>query len=274
MKIRQICTLFLSISLLLVFPNPILAESAQEAVPSEVPEGTAVPGSLDAPGSAEAPAAPGQETDGQAAPGAQEPAAGVLSRPQGYTETEVDFDARLSEYKEADKNNINGNDVMQYIYNSLRDNFGFNHAAACAVLANAYHESGYNYTILGDGGTSYGIFQWHASRWSNLKNWCEANGYDWQNADGQIAYLKEEFSTGYKSVLDYLLNLEDSDTGAFDGAYYMCVHFEKPADTYGQANKRGTAAIQIFGMESLRDGYRDEILQENQDTSMWSLSNY
>ena len=202
------------------------------------------------------------------------PAVGELSRPDNYTEREADFNARLSDYQEAEEGKINGNNVMQYIYNSLRNNFGLHHAAACAVLANAYHESGYNYTVLGDGGTSYGIFQWHNSRWESLKKWCEQNGYDWQNADGQIAYLKEEFSTGYSDVLDYLLNVEDSDLGAFDGAYYMCAHFEMPRDTINQAKKRGNAAVEIFGMEELRDGYRQEILEEDENTSLWSLSNY
>lgn len=214
------------------------------------------------------------EQAGTGAEGSDAYMEGSLSRPEGYTEKEVDPDARLSEYVEEDSSKINGNEVMQYIYNSLRDNFGFNHAAACAVLANASHESNYNYTIVGDHGTSYGLFQWHAERWSALKKWCGDNGYDWKNADGQIAYLRQEFNGGYKGVLDYLLELEDSDTAAFDGAYYMCVHFEKPADLYGQANARGADAMKIFGMEDLRDGYRSEILLNNENAGIWELSNY
>ena len=199
---------------------------------------------------------------------------GLLSRPSNYQENEADMEGRLDNYVEENASQVNGNDVMQYIYNALRDNFGFNHAAACAVLANARHESNFNYTVVGDGGTSYGIFQWHAGRWSSLKAWCTENGYDWQNADGQIAYLRYELTTGYKDTLDYLLEVEDSDVGAFDGAYYMCVHFEKPRDTYGQANSRGKEAIEIFGMEALRDGYRSEILSDDDSRSMWDLSNY
>ena len=219
-----------------------------------------------------------EEPDIQAASeaGQEEITEGLLSRPSGYTETETeaDMEGRLDAYVEESATQINGNDVMQYIYNSLRDNFGFNHAAACAVLANARHESNFNYTVVGDGGTSYGIFQWHASRWTSLKAWCSENGYDWQNADGQIAYLRQELTTGYKDVLDYLLDLEDSDVGAFDGAYYMCVHFEKPRDTYGQANSRGKEAIEIFGMESLREGYRSELLSDDESKGLWDLSNY
>ena len=199
---------------------------------------------------------------------------GTLSRPQGYTEDSGSGTGELEDYVEEEDSRINGNEVVKYIYKSLRDYFGFNHAAACAVIANARHESNFNYTVVGDGGTSYGIFQWHAGRWSNLKTWCTENGYNWENADGQMAYFKHELETGYSDVLDYLLALEDSDVGAFDGAYYMCVHFEKPADTYGQANSRGKEAIEFFGMEDLRNSYREALASQDESKGVWDLSNY
>ena len=199
---------------------------------------------------------------------------GLLSRPEGYKDDDASEDAELEVYTEADSSKIDGNEVVKYIYKSLRDYFGFNHAAACAVVANARHESNFNYTVVGDGGTSYGIFQWHAGRWNNLKAWCGENDYDWQNADGQMAYFRYELEHGYKDVLDYLYALEDSDVGAFDGAYYMCVHFEKPADTYGQANARGKEAIEFFGMEELRNSYRESIAENDDSKNVWDLSNY
>ena len=199
---------------------------------------------------------------------------GTLSRPQGYTEESETGTGELEDYVEEEDSRINGNEVVKYIYKSLRDYFGFNHAAACAVIANARHESNFNSTVVGDGGTSYGIFQWHAGRWSNLKTWCTENGYNWENADGQMAYFKHELETGYKDVLDHLLALEDSDVGAFDGAYYMCVHFEKPADTYGQANSRGKEAIEFFGMEDLRNSYREALASQDESKGVWDLSNY
>ena len=198
---------------------------------------------------------------------------GLISKPEGFQDEVID-DPELETYTEVDSSKVDGNEVVKYIYKSLRDYFGFNHAAACAVVANARHESNFNYTVVGDGGTSYGIFQWHAGRWTNLKRWCTDNGYDWQNADGQMAYFRYELENGYSDVLDYLYALEDSDVGAFDGAYYMCVHFEKPADTYGQANSRGKEAIEFFGMEELRDSYRASISENDDSKNVWDLSNY
>ena len=240
--------------------------TAPEGNATAAPEGNAT-ASESAAGTSEE--APTEETDADALS-----SEGLLSAPSNWTDDSATGTGELEEYVEIDKSKIDGNEVVKYIYRSLRDYFGFNHAAACAVLANARHESNFNYTVVGDGGTSYGIFQWHAGRWSNLKAWCTENNYDWQNADGQLAYLKHELETGYTDVLDHLLAIEDSDVGAFDGAYYMCVHFEKPADTYGQANARGKEAIEFFGMEELRDSYREAILSSDDTKSVWDLGNY
>ena len=55
------------------------------------------------------------------------------------------------------------------IFKYLTEELGFNTAAACGVLANIEAESGFNPNIYGDGGTSYGICQWHAERMTNLQ---------------------------------------------------------------------------------------------------------
>ena len=62
-----------------------------------------------------------------------------------------------------------GNPDKDNIYNLLAAK-GFNDAAICGILANIEHESGFSTTALGDGGTSYGLCQWHNSRWDNLNN--------------------------------------------------------------------------------------------------------
>ncbi len=55
------------------------------------------------------------------------------------------------------------------IYRYLVEKMGLNHAAACGILANIQMESNFNQLAIGDGGTSFGICQWHLSRLSNLK---------------------------------------------------------------------------------------------------------
>ena len=48
---------------------------------------------------------------------------------------------------------------------------GLNNAAACGVLTNIQCESSFNPEVLGDGGTSYVICQWHNERWTRLQKY-------------------------------------------------------------------------------------------------------
>lgn len=52
-------------------------------------------------------------------------------------------------------------------------------SAAAGILANIRWESGFNPTALGDGGTSYGLCQWHMGRWDNLVEYCNGQDVSW-----------------------------------------------------------------------------------------------
>ncbi len=132
------------------------------------------------------------------------------------------------------------NETAVFMY--LTDEMGLNTAAACGVLANIEYESGFDPTVWGDGGTSHGLCQWHNGRCSNLSRFCEENGYDEESVFGQMAYLEYELTNSYPSVLEYLQNVEDDESGAYDAAWYWCYYFEIPADRDYQADQRGRAA--------------------------------
>ena len=107
------------------------------------------------------------------------------------------------------KRSVSGNSNETTIYNYLINNMKLNTAAACGVLANIQAESSFNPDLKGDyqNGqyTSYGICQWHADRWTNLKNYCNKNGYSWTTLNGQLNYLKYELSTNqYNYIYRYL----------------------------------------------------------------------
>lgn len=80
----------------------------------------------------------------------------------------------------------------EIIYSFLRNDMGFNVAVSCGILANIYEESKFNPNLYGDGGTSYGICQWHNSRMNNLINYCNNNGYDYRSLTGQLFFMKYE----------------------------------------------------------------------------------
>ena len=76
----------------------------------------------------------------------------------------------------------------QAVWNFLKYK-GLSDAAAAGVMGNIQAECNFRLTAVGDGGTSYGLIQWHAGRKSNLINWCNQNGYDPSSLQGQLEFL-------------------------------------------------------------------------------------
>ena len=132
-------------------------------------------------------------------------------------------------------------------YNFLINDMGLNVAAACGVLANIYCESNFNPNALGDNGTSYGICQWHLSRWDRLKEYCGNNGYDWTTLVGQLHYLHYELVNYYKTrVWDKITAVPNTADGAYTAGYTWCYNFEVPADTENVAKYRGNLAKNTY----------------------------
>ena len=133
-------------------------------------------------------------------------------------------------------------DNRMAVFTFLTEEMELNAAAACGVMANIEYESGFDPTACGDGGASYGLCQWYNGRCEALRRFCEENGYDVDSIEGQLEYLNYELSNSYPSVLEYLRNVEDSPSGAYDAAWYWCMYFEIPADREHQAAQRGSLA--------------------------------
>ena len=136
------------------------------------------------------------------------------------------------------------------IYAFLTGEIGYNRAAAMGVMANIKYESSYNPNCNGDGGTSYGICQWHAGRKNNLICYCDEYGLDYTTLEGQLQFLKYELASRYPAVHSYLKNVENTADGAYDAGYYFCFNFEAPAARTSQSTKRATYAMEtLFGMK-------------------------
>ena len=132
--------------------------------------------------------------------------------------------------------------VERQVYNYLTQEMGLPSASACGVLANMEHESAFNPGAVGDNGTSYGLCQWHAVRYSALKTYCLAGGLDYRTVEGQMEYLQFELETNYASLLLALKGMENSASGAYRAGYLWCTDFEVPEDTQTNAVKRGNMA--------------------------------
>ena len=139
-----------------------------------------------------------------------------------------------------------GKNNEETIFNFCREVLGLNAAGAVGVITNVAQESRFQTGALGDGGTSFGICQWHAGRYANLKNWCASNGKDYEALDGQMWYMKHELENSYSAVLSYLRGVPDTAQGAYDAAYSWCFIFEVPADTAAASERRGAIARDTY----------------------------
>lgn len=138
---------------------------------------------------------------------------------------------------------------IPYIYSFLVNDMGLTPAAACGVLANIECESDFNYNVVGDNGTSYGICQWHNERFSNLKSWCAQNGYSYTSLDGQLNFMKYELTTKKSDtsyILDKLKAVENTADGAYRAGYDWCYYYERPANRTAKAENRGNKAKNYY----------------------------
>lgn len=134
----------------------------------------------------------------------------------------------------------------QLCYLFLIQVMGYNTAAAAGVLANINYESGFKTAINGDGGTSYGLCQWHASRKTRLINYCSEHGVSADSLVGQLAYLKYELENFYPLVHRYLKGVSNTAEGAYDAAYFFCYNFENPASRDSKSVTRGQSAQKTY----------------------------
>ncbi len=141
---------------------------------------------------------------------------------------------------------LRGSNNEEKTFYFLIDVMKLNNAAAAGIVSNIRAESSFRPTASGDGGTSYGICQWHNTRWTDLKNFCNSNGYDWTTLEGQLYFLNYELTNKYKSVITYLRNVSNDAAGAYNAAYYYCAHFEIPANTLVVADSRGRVARDTY----------------------------
>jgi len=119
---------------------------------------------------------------------------------------------------------------------------GLTREQAAGIAANIQSESNYNPGAVGDGGTSFGICQWHNNRGDNMKAWTQANGYDPKSFKGQLEFLWHEMNTSYPGVLNDIKGAKS----AYDAAYAFCTKFEIPANKEQVGATRGKLAEQIL----------------------------
>lgn len=102
---------------------------------------------------------------------------------------------------------------------------GLTRAQAAGIAGNLLYESGFNPNAVGDGGTSFGIAQWHNGRGTAMKQWTSSHGYATNSFKGQLEYLWYELNHGES----YALGKLRATGNAYDAGMAFCRYFERPA---------------------------------------------
>lgn len=119
-------------------------------------------------------------------------------------------------------------------------------AVAIGIMANIRHESNFTPNVKGDNGTSFGLCQWHKSRWDRLKTYCADNGYSVFDIKAQLRFLLYEFKRYYAKAWEEIISKPDTEDGAAEVAYIMCVKYEIPANKEASGKKRGETARALW----------------------------
>jgi Phage tail lysozyme len=96
---------------------------------------------------------------------------------------------------------------------------GWSPEAAAMMAGNVKAESNFKTGSVGDGGTSFGLAQWHGERARALKAHAAAQGKDWRDWDTQTDFLDKEFRGrfGDKAVASHDVDALSRQGKAFEG---------------------------------------------------------
>ncbi len=105
------------------------------------------------------------------------------------------------------------------------------------IIANIYSESGFNPAIPGDGGSAYGLCQWHRDR---QKKFRLDFGKAIQSAtfEDQVKFIDDELRTSEKAAGDLLKR----QTTAGASGFVVSLHYERPLNGTSEANNRAGIA--------------------------------
>ena len=155
---------------------------------------------------------------------------------------------------------------QKIIFRYLTETMKLPPAAACGVLANIERESDFNPHATGDSGTSYGICQWHKTRFTALKRYCKKYKMDYRTITGQLKYLRYELKTSYPGVLRFLKHVSNDPYGAYQAGYYWCYHFERPAKYLTGSVTRGNLAKSRYWKKFGAATVSYDDIEEQEDT--------
>ena len=126
---------------------------------------------------------------------------------------------------------------------------GLSQNGATGVVGNLIQESGLRTGAVGDGGTSFGIAQWHKGRGDALKKFAISKGMSYLDIELQKMFLLKEMKT-YGSMMK---KLKDPNVTIMDAARVFMTDFERPKDQSDNA----AATRASLGIGAIQGGPTD-----------------
>lgn len=118
---------------------------------------------------------------------------------------------------------------------------GWSKEQATGIAANLQRESSFNPTAVGDKGQAYGLAQWHPERQADF---AKLFGHPIQQStvQEQLQFLTHELRAGKEQAAGVKLAQAGS---AVEAAGVLSRHYERPADTEGEARIRSMMASRL-----------------------------
>ena len=123
----------------------------------------------------------------------------------------------------------------------------FSQNGAIALMANAAHESDYDTGSNGDGGTSYGLFQWHNDRKHGLIS-AYPNSYN--TVQSQYNYLLSELN----DYTELYSNLISGSKSSKELSYDFCYYFERPKNKEVSCKNRMSSSKYLDAESYVKNG--------------------
>ena len=134
------------------------------------------------------------------------------------------------------KSSVSSEQAMSYFQSK-----GWTKEQSAGIVANLQHESNFKVDAVGDNGKAYGIAQWHPDRQAEFK---KVFGKDIRQATyaEQLAFVNYELTQGKEAGAGKILKTAKT---ASQAGGIVSKHYERPANTNEEINKRGATAHAI-----------------------------
>jgi hypothetical protein len=119
---------------------------------------------------------------------------------------------------------------------------GWTPEQAAGIAANLHSESAMNPRAVGDGGSAYGLAQWHPDRQADFARWAGKDIRD-STLQEQMEFVHYELTQGKERLAGNALRAARSAREAGSTVSRM---YERPADVLGAASNRGAMADTIL----------------------------